>query len=94
MVAPDQRGRGIGGALVEAGITWAAERHGLRMLLEVEHDNAAALALYRRLGFVELARRKDYYGAGRHALVMQRELVRFDETAAMNDGVGNGELIR
>ncbi len=94
VVAPDQRGRGIGGALVEAGITWAAERHGLRMLLEVEHDNAAALALYRRLGFVELARRKDYYGAGRHALVMQRELVRFDETAAMNDGVGNGELIR
>ncbi|MFT4227894.1 GNAT family N-acetyltransferase [Micropruina sp.] len=93
VVAPDQRGRGIGRALVEAGITWAAERHGQRMLLEVEHDNEAALALYRRLGFLELARRKDYYGADRHALVMQRELVRIDETAT-NDGVRNGELIR
>lgn len=81
VVAPDQRGRGIGRALVEAGITWAAERHGRRMLLEVEHDNDPALALYRRLGFADLARRRDYYGAGRHALVMQYDLA------------GNGELI-
>lgn len=81
VVAPDQRGRGIGRALVEAGITWAAGRHGRRMLLEVEHDNDPALALYRRLGFADLARRRDYYGAGRHALVMQYDLA------------GNGELI-
>ena len=33
-----------------------------------------ALALYRGLGFAELARRTNYYGAGRHALVMQYEI--------------------
>ncbi len=74
VVAPEKRGRGIGRALIEAGFTWAAARQGRRMLLEVEHDNDAALALYRRLGFAELARREDYYGAGRHALVMQYDI--------------------
>ena len=74
VVAPERRGRGIGRALVEAGLAWVAERHAHRMLLEVEHDNAPALALYRGLGFAELARRTDYYGAGRHALVMQYEI--------------------
>lgn len=74
IVAPEHRGRGIGRALVEAGLAWAADRRGRRMLLEVEHDNAPALRLYRGLGFTELARRKDYYGPGRHALVMQYEM--------------------
>lgn len=76
MVAPDHRGRGIGRALIEAGLAWVGERQGRRVLLEVEQDNAPALALYRRLGFVGLARRKDYYGAGRHALVMQCDIAK------------------
>lgn len=75
VVAPEQRGRGIGRALIEAGMDWAAEQSAERMLLEVEHDNAPALVLYRRAGFAEIARRGDYYGAGRHALVMQKELI-------------------
>lgn len=75
VVAPEERGRGIGRVLIEAGIDWAAEQCADRMLLEVEHDNAPAVALYHRLGFAELARRNDYYGAGRHALVMQKELI-------------------
>ena len=74
VVAPERRGRGIGRALVEAGLAWVAGRGADRVLLEVEHDNAPALALYRGLGFAELARRTDYYGAGRHALVMQYEI--------------------
>jgi ribosomal-protein-alanine N-acetyltransferase len=32
-----------------------------RIFLEVAEDNEAALALYRKLGFVELGRRKRYY---------------------------------
>lgn len=86
VVAPDRRGRGIARALVGAGLAWAAGRRARHVLLEVEHDNVAALALYRPLGFTELARRRDYYGAGRHALVMRREL------AGAVDGVGMGEL--
>lgn len=74
VVAPAHRGRGIGRGLVEAGIAWAAERRAHRVLLEVEHDNAAALALYRGLGFTDLARRHDYYGTGRHALVMRHDI--------------------
>ena len=39
------------------------------MLLEVEHENAPALALYERLGFTRIDTRLDYYGPGAHALV-------------------------
>lgn len=97
VVAPGHRGRGIGRALLEAGIAWASDRHGERMLLEVEHDNAAALGLYRRLGFADLARRDDYYGPGRHALVLQRDLAGAGRLAA-SDIAGtvenaDGELI-
>ncbi|MFT3861875.1 GNAT family N-acetyltransferase [Micropruina sp.] len=74
VVAPEHRGHGVGRALIEAGIVWASQRQGERMLLEVEHDNAPALGLYRRLGFAELARRSDYYGPGRHALVLRRDI--------------------
>jgi ribosomal protein S18 acetylase RimI-like enzyme len=40
------------------------------MMLEVEDGNEPALALYQQLGFVTLARRSNYYGPGRDALVM------------------------
>ncbi|MFT4296823.1 MAG: GNAT family N-acetyltransferase [Micropruina sp.] len=92
VVAPEQRGRGIGRALVEAGIAWAAQRQGRRMLLEVEHDNAPALALYRRLGFADLARRDDYYGTGRHALVLQRDLAGIADLAGTDDFAGTDGL--
>lgn len=74
VVRPERRGQGVASELIEHGGAWASERGGRRMLLEVEPGNAAALALYGRLGFRRLARREDYYGAGRPALVMQKEL--------------------
>ncbi len=48
-----------------------------RMLLEVRPGNVSGQRLYRRLGFVEIGRRRDYYPAqdGREdAIVMAREL--------------------
>jgi ribosomal-protein-alanine N-acetyltransferase len=68
------RRRGLGAALVEALIDEAGRRECARMLLEVEAGNAAALAMYDRLGFTEIARRDAYYGAGRDALVLERDL--------------------
>jgi ribosomal-protein-alanine N-acetyltransferase len=65
------RRRGLGATLVEALINEARRRDCARMLLEVEAGNAAALALYDRLGFTEIARRESYYGTGRHALVLE-----------------------
>jgi ribosomal-protein-alanine N-acetyltransferase len=57
MVAADWRGRGVGTALVAAAIDWA-RAHGLHKLtLSVFPHNAAAIALYRRFGFLEEGRR-------------------------------------
>ena len=70
IVAPDSRGRGIGGSLVRAGMEWAKAIGARRMLLEVRPDNDPALRTYRKLGFTALDRRRDYYGTGVDALVM------------------------
>ena len=40
--------------------------------LEVAEDNDPARALYEQLGFVVVLTRRDYYGPGRAALVMER----------------------
>jgi GNAT superfamily N-acetyltransferase len=50
-VDPDYRRRGLGAAVTTALITHAAQRGARRVFLQVEDDNQAALALYRRLGF-------------------------------------------
>lgn len=57
MVARDWRGRGVGTALVEAAIEWARERGLHKLSLGVFPQNEPALALYRKLGFVEEGRR-------------------------------------
>jgi RimJ/RimL family protein N-acetyltransferase len=56
MVAAAWRGRGVGTALVEAAIEWARERGLHKLSLAVFPHNAAAIALYRKLGFVEEGR--------------------------------------
>jgi ribosomal-protein-alanine N-acetyltransferase len=44
------------------------------MFLEVATGNAAALALYRREGFVEVGRRRRYYADASDALVLRVNL--------------------
>jgi RimJ/RimL family protein N-acetyltransferase len=56
MVAADWRGRGVGTSLVAAAVEWA-RAHGLHKLaLSVFPHNDAAIALYRKFGFVEEGR--------------------------------------
>ena len=74
VVDPRYRQQGVGRALLEAGLGWAAAQGAERMLLEVEWANEPALALYRSLGFTEISFRRNYYGVDRDALVMQRAL--------------------
>jgi ribosomal protein S18 acetylase RimI-like enzyme len=51
-VAPEHRGHGLGRALLEA-VEAEARRLGCcKLTLEVQENNATALALYRRFGFV------------------------------------------
>jgi len=62
MVAREWRGRGVGSALMTAGIEWARERGDIHKLsLGVFAHNAAGIALYRKFGFVEEGRRVQHY---------------------------------
>lgn len=70
VVCPSRRRSGVAGALLDAVDVTAYAR----MLLEVRADNEAALAFYRRRGFVEVARRSNYYADGAPTVVMQLSL--------------------
>lgn len=51
VVDPAERRRGYGDELVRQLAAWGVERRARRVYLQVTVDNAAALALYRKLGF-------------------------------------------
>ncbi len=55
------RGRGVGSALVQAGIDWARGQGLHKLSLEVFPTNTAAIALYRKFGFVEEGLRTKQY---------------------------------
>jgi GNAT superfamily N-acetyltransferase len=57
-VEPDARGRGIGGALVEAIAGWARASGAARLGLWVTSANRPAIALYERCGFRPTGRRQ------------------------------------
>ena len=56
MVAASWRGRGVGSALVAAAIEWARGQGLHKLALQVFPHNKAAIALYRKFGFVEEGR--------------------------------------
>jgi ribosomal-protein-alanine N-acetyltransferase len=71
-VHPEWRRRGIARRLVEVSLS-EARRVGVgRAFLEVRRHNVAALTLYLELGFREAGVRRNYYGPGEDALVMER----------------------
>jgi len=53
MVAADWRGRGVGSALMAAAIEWSRSRGLHKLSLGVFPHNDAALALYRKFGFLQ-----------------------------------------
>jgi ribosomal-protein-alanine N-acetyltransferase len=70
-ISPHRRGGGLGARLLGHVLEVAAARGVERVFLEVRASNEAALALYRRFGFSEAGRRRDYYEHPREdALVM------------------------
>lgn len=76
-VLPELQRRGCGSALLGYLFGRARMRAATRMLLEVRPGNLAGQGFYRRHGFVEIGRRRDYYPAhvGREdAIVMACDL--------------------
>lgn len=60
-VDPRWRGRGIGARLIEKAVEAMTQRGAAEIVLETEVDNAAALRLYGRLGFLREKRLYRFY---------------------------------
>ena len=78
VVDSTQRRLGFARVMLVTGLQWAIAEGAARMILEVDHTNEAAIALYRGYGFHRVATRADYYGPGHDALIMERTLVGVD----------------
>ena len=63
-IAPEFRREGIGEALLRHMIAKAEDNGCELVTLEVRGGNEAAMALYTKLGFREVGRRKGYYAKG------------------------------
>jgi len=75
-VRKDRRLRGLGSRLLERVISDAREAHGpVKIFLEVSELNTAARTFYRKAGFIETGRRKNYYDDV-DAILMERVLAR------------------
>jgi len=69
-IAPNKRGMGYGERLTRALMEGAAAKGTGYMTLEVRRSNAAAIALYEKLGFFKVGVRKGYYENGEDAHIM------------------------
>lgn len=61
LVAAGWRGAGVGSALLADAIDWARQAGAHKIALQVWPHNEAALALYRKFGFVEEGRLRRHY---------------------------------
>ncbi len=68
---PDFRRRGVGTSLMAEAVAEARARKVSLMILEVRRSNLEARRLYRKFGFEERRLRRNYYGPGEDALVME-----------------------
>lgn len=75
-VEPRTRRQGVATALLTKALAEARRRGARSVLLEVSVNNAAARALYRRAGFVEVGRRPRYYADGSDAMILRVALPR------------------
>lgn len=64
--------RGIGTALLQAGLAHLNFTNGDKMFLEVREGNANARRFYEKHGFVAFANRKNYYADGENAVLYQK----------------------
>ncbi len=75
-VDKDYRREGCGTKLIESLCRLLKHKHPERILLELRISNLPALKFYRSLGFEKTGIRKNYYGEGEDALLMEKEIVK------------------
>jgi ribosomal-protein-alanine N-acetyltransferase len=73
-VLPAYRRQGIAKEFMRQIEAYAIERKASAMMLEVELSNESAIKLYESLGYMKISVRMDYYGPGKDAHVMRKEL--------------------
>lgn len=73
-VLPAYRRQGIAKEFMRQIEAYALEREASAMMLEVEVSNESAIKLYESLGYMKISVRMDYYGPGKDAHVMRKEL--------------------
>ena len=75
---PKKRGQGIAGKLMRVNMEQLQAAGAKAWFLEVEAQNASALALYKRFGFARVGERKSYYrkpdGDAALAYILRRSL--------------------
>ncbi len=75
-VSPQERGRGTGTRLVQAGLERVKQRGARECYLEVRESNLTARSIYEKCGFEAIGRRRNYYSRpSEDAVVMRRDLV-------------------
>ena len=71
VVDPKYRRRGIANELINFSISYFDDLNSV--MLEVNEHNKEAINLYKKNGFIEISRRKKYYGND-DALIMKRDV--------------------
>lgn len=73
-VNPDYRRQGIAESLIERLVSELKDKQVSSLTLEVRASNAPAIALYRKLGFIQVGKRSNYYRNPREdALILRKE---------------------
>lgn len=70
-VLPSARNQGVGEALMRGLMKLARDEEAQSLCLDVRASNAPAIALYRKLGFTAVGKRRGYYRDGEDSLTMQ-----------------------
>lgn len=73
-VHPRMRRKGIANQLMSNAIAEAKAKGAQMVTLEVRRSNLPARSMYRKFGFEERRLRRNYYGAGEDAIVMELKL--------------------
>jgi ribosomal-protein-alanine N-acetyltransferase len=91
-VAAAHQRQGVGGMMLSMMLDVAGNRGLSRVLLEVRASNRAAIALYRRAGFIDVSVRRGYYrnaGGSEDAVVMACDI---PSPLAILPQVGKGNM--